>query len=87
VNDDLTETIAEVKGRLASFSDRPHRHWPRWTIADYAKVGVLASGAATALSTIRELQTRVAELERRLNPPCGDPSIDAFYLEADKEET
>ena len=32
---------------------------------------------------IAELQARVAELETRLNPPCPDPGIDAFYLEAD----
>jgi len=47
------------------------------------------------VAAIRELQARVAELETRLNPPCPDPGIDAFYLEADdavleaarKEET
>ena len=50
---------------------------------------------AAFASTIRELRARVAELETRLNPPCPDPGIDAFYLEADdaaleaarKEET
>jgi len=35
----------------------------------------------TELSTLRE---QLAELEGQLNPPCPDPSIDAFYLEADK---
>jgi len=35
------------------------------------------------LATIRELRARVAELETRLNPPCPDPGIDAFYLDAD----
>ena len=33
---------------------------------------------------IRELRARVAELETRLNPPCPDPGIDAFYLDADE---
>ena len=37
---------------------------------------------AAFASTIRELQARVAELETRLNPPCPDPGIDAFYLDA-----
>jgi len=36
---------------------------------------------------VKTLKERVAELERQLNPPCPDPGIDAFYLEAEKEET
>ena len=39
---------------------------------------------AAFASTIRELRARVAELETRLNPPCPDPGIDAFYLDADE---
>ena len=38
----------------------------------------------TELSTLRE---QLAELEGQVNPPCPDPSIDAFYLEGDKGET
>ena len=40
--------------------------------------------AVEIMSTIRELRARVAELETRLNPPCPDPGIDAFYLDADE---
>ena len=49
---------------------------------DYLK---LAEGLFATIVTIRVLQARVAELERRLNPPCPDPSIDAFYLEANAD--
>jgi len=35
------------------------------------------------LSIVRELQAQVKELETRLNPPCPDPGIDAFYLDPD----
>ena len=31
---------------------------------------------------IQRMGKRVAELETRLNPPCPDPGIDAFYLDA-----
>ena len=35
----------------------------------------------TELSTLRE---QLAELEGQVNPPCPDPGIDAFYLDADE---
>jgi hypothetical protein len=54
----------------------------------------LADNLLNQLARVSELEAilsqetkRVAELERRLNPPCPDPSIDAFYLEGDKGET
>ena len=34
----------------------------------------------------RQVAEQVAELEARLNPPCPDPSIDAFYLEKGAED-
>ena len=39
---------------------------------------------ADLAAALRVSRARVAELEGQLNPPCPDPSIDAFYLEADK---
>ena len=66
---------------LAKHAARIARH-ERFQFAD-GGIGECIRDLAAALRAERE---RVAELERRLSPPCPDPSIDAFYLDADKEK-
>jgi uncharacterized protein YukE len=84
---DINEVVKDVQQRLRIFEGRYTDHFPRWTLRDYVQVSRLVSEVSTLSDTLRELQARVAELERQLNPPCPDPGIDAFYLEAEKEET
>ena len=62
----IANIVTSLDRRLQSFGGRYRDHWPRWTQRDYAQVGCLVSEVSTLSETIRDLQTRVAELEEQL---------------------
>jgi len=46
--------------------------------------GLIQETVFQLAAALRVSRAQLAELEGQLNPPCPDPGIDAFYLEADK---
>ena len=63
---DINEVVKDVQQRLRIFEGRYTDHFPRWTLRDYVQVSRLVSEVSTLSDTLRELQARVAELERQL---------------------